>query len=69
MDEPRTKLVCNLGMDDFFRYPGEEGVWRRTPDSRMIMKRKFYICRKVDDYNKTLELQGGIRVELIEKGE
>ena len=67
MDETRTKLICNLGMDEFFKYPGEPGTWRRTPDTRMIRNRKYYISRRLDDNNTKLLLQGGERVELIGK--
>lgn len=64
MDEPRTKLVCNLGLDEFFTYPDEEGTWRRTTQTTKLSGKKYYICRQLEDYNKMLVLLGTDRVEL-----
>ena len=67
MDEPRTKLVCNLGLADFFTYPGEEGTWRRTPTTTKLSGKKYYTCRQLENYKKMLVLPGNERVELKEK--
>ena len=64
MDEPRTKMVCNLGLAEFFTYPDEEGTWRRTPQTTKLSGKKYYICKQLENYDKTLVLLGTDRVEL-----
>ena len=68
-NEPRTKLICNLNMDDFFVYPFKEGRWRRTNETRTMHGKKYYVCKQIEDNAKQLLIIGSERVELIEKGE
>ena len=71
-NEPRTKLVCNLRMDDFFTYPGAEGTWRRTGEKMLVRDgRKSYSgyeCRQLENNENWMTLRGEERVTLIEKG-
>jgi len=66
--EIRTKLVCNLNIDDFFFYPDNEGTWRKTPETRTIRGKKYYVCKQLEEYGKQLLILGSERVELREKG-
>lgn len=64
----RTKLVCNLGLDDFFIYPHNEGSWRRTNETRTMRGKKYYLCKQLEDNTKQLLVMGSERVELRQKG-
>ena len=70
MDEPRTKLVCNLGKDDFFVYPGLDGTWRNTGvrirvrDADSGKSWMAYECRQIEDNDRYVCLKGGERVYL-----
>jgi len=67
-EEIRTKLVCNLGLDDFFVYPHNEGNWRRTNETRTMRGKKYYLCKQLEDNAKQLLVMGSERVELMQKG-
>jgi len=66
--EIRTKLVCNLNLDDFFVYPHNDGTWRRTTETRTIRGKTYYVCKQLEEYRKQLLILGSERVELREKG-
>ena len=68
MDEVRTKLVCNLNMDDFFKTEIAEGTWRRTPIKVKLQGVVYYECRQLTG-NEILHLRGIERVKLIGKGD
>lgn len=65
--EPRTKLVCNLNMEDFFTIQGVEGVWRRTPQKFKRDGKMLYICKMMEDGKKEFWIQGTRRVTLIDR--
>lgn len=67
-DDTRTKLICNLRMDDFFKCPDRDGTWRRMNDTMVIDGKKHYRCQNLDDTTKLRWLPGNARVELAEKG-
>jgi hypothetical protein len=75
-DERKTKLVCNLGMDDFFTLPDSNEVWRKkggdfiyvTDASGDRVKRyKAYECESLHDRNQKITLPGNQRVDLVDK--
>lgn len=68
MGETRTKLVCNLGRDDFFLYPHNDGTWRQTGETRTMRGKKYYVCRQLEDSSSQLLILGSERVELARKG-
>ncbi len=67
MDGTRTKLVCNLSLDDFFTYPDTDGTWRRTNNTHIVGK-KYYECRQLENSERKMLLQANERVELIKRG-
>ena len=68
MGEARTKLVCNLNLDDFFRHPlFAEGIWRRTNEKTKLGGKTYYTAKQLDG-SKIDYLLGTERVELTEKG-
>ena len=66
--EKRTKLVCNLGPEQFFVYPHNEGTWRRTSETRTMRGKKYYVCRQLEEKNRQLLIMGSERVEIAERG-
>ena len=66
MDEPKTKLICNLGKDEIFVIEGSK--FRNTGKRTTVKGIKYYICREVNDGPVLLQ-RGSQRVELAEKGE
>lgn len=67
MSEARTKLVCNLNLDDFFRHPIAEGIWRRTNEKIKLGGKTYYTAKRLDGEG-IYYLLGTERVELTEKG-
>lgn len=67
MGEARTKLVCNLNLDDFFRHPLTEGIWRRTNEKIKLGGKTYYTAKQLYG-NGISHLLGTERVELVEKG-
>ena len=72
----RSKLVCNLGMADFFTLPGSGEVWRRKGGDPIwvmdasgdyVRRYKAYECESLYDSEKTTRLKANDRVELIDK--
>lgn len=68
MEEARTKLICNLRMDDFFICPDSAGTWRRKNETEVIGGKKHYRCQQLEDTTQMRWLPGNARVELAEKG-
>ena len=68
-EETRTKMVCNLGTNEFFTYPHSEGTWRKTDETRTIRGKKYYVCRQREDNSHQLVIMASERVELIQKGD
>ena len=67
----RTKLVCNLGMADFFTLPDSGEIWRKKGgDNVWIMedgkRRKAYECESLYDSEKKVVLKGDDRVTLVD---
>ena len=68
----RTRLVCNLGMADFFTLPDSGEIWRRTGKNASFMVKdgkstKAYICVSLYDNDKECLLPAGQRVDLADK--
>lgn len=69
----RTKLVCNLGMADFFTLPDSCESWRKKGGEEKVFlveggKRvTAYECVSLYDADKKVILRGGDRVELVDK--
>ena len=72
----RSKLVCNLGLADFFTLPDSSEVWRKkgnepiyvTDSSGNYTKRyKEYECESLYDSSVKIRLKANDRVELVDK--
>ena len=72
----RSKLVCNLGMADFFTLPDSGEVWRKKNLDPVIItdatgdhvKRiKAYECASLYDSKQEIKLSGNQRVDLVDK--
>ena len=67
----RTKLVCNLGLADFFTLPDSRDAYRKEGgDPCYVVKNgkriKIYECANIDDNNIKIWLSANMRVDLIE---
>ena len=68
----RSRLVCNLGMADFFILPDSEDVWRKkggektyyVKDGRRIAG---YDCVSLYDSDKKIWLPANDRVDLVDE--
>ena len=72
----KTKLVCNLNMDDFFTLPDSSEIWRRkgtdyiyiTDATRDHVNRyKGYECVSLYDSSQEITLKGTDRVQLVDE--
>jgi len=72
----KSRLVCNLGMADFFTLPDSAEVWRKkgTEPIRIVdasgdyVKRyKAYECESLYDSSQTVRLPGNQRVDLVDQ--
>jgi len=68
----RTRLVCNLGMADFFTLPGSGEVWRKKGGDKVYnikdgKRTAGYDCESLYDGDQKIWLPGNERVELIDK--
>ena len=72
----RSKLVCNLGMADFFTLPDSGEVWRRKggdptfvvdASGDYVKRYKVYECESLYDAEKKITLKGNDRVELVDR--
>ena len=70
----RSKLVCNLNLDDFFTLPDSGEVWRKTDERIWVtdvsgdtLKRyQAYKCVSLYDNTKEVALKGTQRVDLVD---
>ena len=72
----RSKLVCNLGMADFFTLPDSGEVWRKKGNEPTfvvdasgdyVKRYKVYECESLYDSSQTVKLKSNDRVELVDK--
>lgn len=72
----KSKLVCNLNLDDFFTLPGSSEVWRRKSKDPVYIvdytgnnpkRRKAYECVSLYDSTKQVTLNGSERVQLVDE--
>ena len=72
----KSKLVCNLGMADFFTLPGSAEVWRKKGGDPVyvvdasgdyVKRYKAYDCESLYDREQTVRLPGNQRVELVDE--
>ena len=69
----KSRLVCNMGMDDFFMLPDSGEIWRKKGGEEKVFlveggKRvTAYECVSLYDADKKVILRGGDRVELVDK--
>lgn len=68
----KSRLVCNLGMDDFFTLPDSGEIWRRTGLNASFLVKdgkntKGYTCVSLFDGEKKTWLPANQRVDLVEK--
>lgn len=72
----RTKLVCNLGMADFFTLPESSEVWRRKGGDPVyivdasgdyVKRYKSYECESLYDADQKITLPGNQRVALVDE--
>lgn len=71
MDEPKTKLLCNTGINENFRIPGVDGTWRRTIITKKARGPKQYLVYGGVKGANDIEARyvpASTRVEMIEKG-
>ena len=71
MAEKRTKLVCNLGMADFFTLPDSGEIWRKKGGNKTFLMEDgkrvaAYECESLYDSEKKVVLKGNDRVDLAD---
>ena len=71
----KSKLVCNLGMADFFTLPDDPDVWRKKGTDPIfivdasgdyVKRYKAYECESLYDSDKQIRLPENQRVELVD---
>lgn len=72
---PRSKLVCNLGLDDFFMLPDSSEVWRKKSSDHIfvvdasgdnVKRFKAYRCVSLYDNSQEVTLPANQRVDLLD---
>lgn len=72
----KSRLVCNLGMADFFTLPESSEVWRRKGGDPVyivdasgdyVKRYKAYECESMYDADQKITLPGNQRVDLVDK--
>ena len=72
----KSRLVCNLGMDDFFALPESSEVWRRKcgdpvyivdASGDYVKRYKAYECESLYDADQKITLPGNQRVDLVDE--
>jgi hypothetical protein len=68
----RSKLVCNLGMADFFLLPDSSDVWRKKGGEPIYLtedgkRTKGYACESLYDSSQQIWLPANQRVKLTDK--
>ena len=71
----KSRLVCNLGMADFFTLPDSGEVWRKCGTEPIyvvdasgdyVKRRKEYECESLYDNTQHIRLPGNQRVDLVD---
>lgn len=67
----KSKLVCNLNMDDFFSLPDSSDVWRRKGQEKIWInddgkRYQGYECISLYDNDRWIVLKGNERVDLVD---
>lgn len=71
----RSRLVCNLGMADFFTLPDSNEVWRKKGNDPVfvvdasgdyVKRYKMYECESLYDSSKHIRLKANDRVDLVD---
>ena len=68
----RTKLVCNLGLADFFTLPDSGEIWRKKGGEPSWLvangkRTKGYDCEALYDAEKKVWLPANQRVQLVDR--
>ena len=68
----RQRLVCNLGMADFFTLPDNGEVWRRMGGDKVFRevngkKKAGYMCASLYEAGREIWLPADLRVDLMDK--
>lgn len=68
----KSRLVCNLGMADFFTLPDSGEIWRKKGDGKCYLMEDgkrcvAYECESLYDAGKRVVLKGNDRVDLVER--
>ena len=69
----RSRLVCNLGMADFFTLPDSGEIWRKRGVDPVYVdvtgkkRQKMYECESLYDGEQRIRLPGTQRVDLVDK--
>ena len=68
----RSKLVCNLGMADFFTLPDSGEIWRKKGGDKIYLMENekrvaAYECESLYDSEKKVVLKGSDRVDLVDR--
>jgi len=67
----RSRLICNLGMADFFTLPDSDDVWRKKGSDKTYLvqdgkRTAGYDCESLYDSKKKIWLKANDRVELVD---
>ena len=67
----KSRLVCNLGMADFFTLPDDPDVWRKNGGDKIYYvkdgkRTAGYDCESLYDSEKKIWLPGNKRVDLVD---
>ena len=68
----RSRLVCNLGLSDFFTLPDSGNVWRKKGGDKTYLYKDGkqtagYVCENLYDSDEKIWLPANERVDLVDK--
>ena len=68
----RSRLVCNLGMADFFTLPDSGEIWRKKGGDKIYQtvndkSTAGYMCESLYDGKQKIWLPANQRVDLVDK--
>lgn len=72
----RSRLVCNLGLADFFTMPDSGEIWRKKggepiyivdASGEYVKRYKAYECESLYDPEQKIRLPGNQRVDLVDR--
>ena len=68
----KSRLVCNLGMADFFTLPDSGEIWRKKGGDKVFLMENgrrvaAYECVSLYDQEKKVVLKGNDRVDLVDR--